>query len=80
MSERSKKAEVRNPMLRLPAAQKMRRLPRPARELQAELLRELAKDARARAQQSWNKHKGPMAVYWRTVAVYARHTAIAIMK
>ncbi|GEO87503.1 MULTISPECIES: hypothetical protein [Alphaproteobacteria] len=73
MSDRSSSAEVRNPLLGLPAAQKMRSLPPEARAVLAELLRELSFDARERAERSWRQNKAPMAVYWKAVAVYAGH-------
>jgi hypothetical protein len=71
VSDRSSSAEVRNPLLGLPAAQKMRSLPPEARAVLAELLRELSFDARERAERSWRQNKAPMAVYWKAVAVYA---------
>ena len=73
VSDRSSSAEVRNPLLQLPAAQKMRSLPPEARAVLAELLRELSFDARERAERSWRQNKAPMAVYWKAVAVYAGH-------
>jgi hypothetical protein len=36
-------------------------------------LNELSKDARKRSSYSWNKHKAPMALYWKVVSVYAGH-------
>lgn len=70
---RSNAAEIRNPLLGLPAAQRLSSLPPEARHALADLLRELAVDARERAEQSWRRRKGPMAAYWMAVAVYAGH-------
>jgi hypothetical protein len=38
----------------------------------------IAADARGRADESWRKHKGPMAAYWKAASVYAGHIAKAI--
>ena len=37
-----------------------------------------ARDAAVRAEQSWRKKKGPMAVYWKAVSVYAKHIGRAL--
>jgi hypothetical protein len=73
MSDRSLRREVRNPVLALPAAQRLLALPPEQRALFAELMLDLTRDARARAQQSWVKNKGPMAAYWKAVGAYAHH-------
>ena len=75
---RSSQPQIRNPVLQLPAARKLAQLPTEQRALIAELLTELGADAGARAQASWRRHKAPMAAYWKTTAVYARHIARAI--
>lgn len=75
---RSNRAEVRNPILRLPGFAKLKRLPRPVREALADLLWELGADASVRAEDCWRKHKAPMAAYWKACAVYARHIARAL--
>jgi hypothetical protein len=72
---RALKAEVRNPLLALPAAAKLAALPPESRAAILELLLELRADARGRAEQCWRKHKAPMAAYWKAVAVYANHTS-----
>lgn len=72
---RSNLPETRNPLLRLPAAAKLAGLPAESRAALRALLLELAADAGGRAQLSWRTHKAPMALYWKTVAVYARHIA-----
>ena len=72
---RASRAEVRNPVLALPAAARLTQLAPDVRLVLAVLLEELAGDARARAEACWRKHKAPMAAYWKAVAVYARHIA-----
>lgn len=67
--------EIRNPLLSLPAAERIADLDEPTRKALGALLRELGKDANVRAEESWTKGKGPMAAYWKAVGVYARHTA-----
>jgi hypothetical protein len=75
MTARSDRPEVRNPVLGLPAAAALLGLPPETRAILARLHYELAADARARAELSWRRNKAPMAVYWKAVAVYARHIA-----
>lgn len=72
-TDRSTSAEVRNPLLRLRAAEQIRALPPQARQALAALLLDLSHDARERAKQSWFRNKAPMAVYWKAVSVYAGH-------
>lgn len=80
MSTRANRAEVRNPVLALPAFKALAARPRAERVALAELLRDLGHDATGRANESWRKHKGPMAAYWKACAVYARHIARALLK
>lgn len=75
---RSSRPVVRNPVLALPAAGRLAQLPASARDALADVLRDLSKDARERADKAWRTHKGPMAAYWRAVSVYARHIARAV--
>jgi hypothetical protein len=72
---RSIRADVRNPLLQLPAARAIAALPAESQAALYALLLELRDDARARAQHAWKTHKGPMALYWKCVAVYANHTS-----
>ncbi len=72
---RSDRAEVRNPLLTLPATREILALPRETRAPLVALLRELAADADRRAQHAWRTRKAPMAAYWKAVAVYAKHAA-----
>lgn len=78
MSNRSVKPEIRNPVLALPSIAMLLQLPPEARAAVAEILKDLARDARARAQKSWRQNKGPMAAYWKAVGAYADHTRRAI--
>lgn len=77
---RSSRALVRNPILSLPAAAKLRAMDPDCRAALADVLRELGADANARAEESWRKGKGPMAAYWKAAGVYARHIARALGK
>ena len=53
-------------------------LPPGAREVLADALVDLRRDARKRAELQWRRNKAPMAFYWRVVAVYAGHLARAL--
>ena len=65
-----------NPLLKLPAAQKIMLLPdSPEKRLLEQLLRELRDEADALAEKSRLKKKGPLASYWRACATYCIHTA-----
>ena len=75
MNARAIDPVVRNPLLQLPAAQRIAQLPPDARAALAQLLREIGADAQVRADAAWKRHKGPMACYWKAVGVYARHAA-----
>jgi hypothetical protein len=67
-----------NPLLRLPAAQKIMAMPAEQRSVLEQLMRELRADADTLAERSWGQKKGPMAAYWRAVSTYARHIAIML--
>jgi hypothetical protein len=69
---------VRNPALALPSLQRLLELPDDTRAQIEALLRDLAHDARIRAEASWHCRKAPMATYWHVVAVYSWHIARAI--
>ncbi len=53
-------------------------LPAPARDALRDALLDLRADALDRARTSWNRHKAPMALYWKVVGVYAGHLARAL--
>lgn len=67
-----------NPVLKLPAAQRLLALPPEQRELLAQLFTELRHDANREAENAWRRRKGPMASYWRATSTYCRHTAHAL--
>ena len=50
-------------------------LPKDSRSALREALIALRIDALARAQLQWQRHKAPMAFYWKVVGVYAGHIA-----
>jgi len=74
-AERSLSPEVRNPLMRLKAAQGLKSLSPEVRKALRSLLMELRAEANQKAEASWRSRKGPLAVYWRAVAVYAGHIA-----
>jgi hypothetical protein len=75
---RSQRREVRNPVLRLAAAQGIVGLPIEQRRPLGILLRQLADQANEQAEISWAQKKGIMAAYWKAVSVYAKHLARVI--
>jgi hypothetical protein len=77
---RSLRADVRNPLLQLPAAQALAALPLESQAAIRQLLLEIRADARARADKAWRTHKGPMALYWKCVAVYTNHASRLLEK
>lgn len=78
--DRSTLAEVRNPVLALPAAREILAGPWADLDRLASLLRALSKDAAERAQKCWKTHKAPMALYWKCVAVYSGHISRALRR
>jgi len=78
VSARATSPVVRNPVLGLPAVAELRVLPDESRAAVRALLLDIRSDARERAERAWRKNKGPMAAYWKAVAVYAGHTARAL--
>lgn len=80
MGTRSNRAEVRNPVLALPAAAGLRALPPEARSALRAVLLDLAADAQRRSHECWSRRKAPMAAYWMAVGVYCRHIARAMGK
>ncbi|WP_298598495.1 hypothetical protein [uncultured Sphingorhabdus sp.] len=75
MNARSARAEVRNPVLALPAFRALQSLLPEQRVLLAALLLDLQSDARDRAARSWASRKTMIAAYWSAVAVYSGHLA-----
>ena len=79
MADRSSRPEIRNPVLALPEVREaLETLSPEARRGLAIFLRAIAADARHRAQKSWRQNKGPMALYWKVVGVYAGHLYRAV--
>jgi hypothetical protein len=78
VTERSNRADVRNPLVGLPSAAAMTALPIEARAAMRALLKDISADCRTRANECWRKHKAPMAAYWKANAVYARHMAMLL--
>lgn len=76
---RSSSLFVRNPILALPGVEeKIASLPPESREALRQVLMLVRADAVLRANESWRKHKGPMAAYWKACSVYAGHIARAL--
>lgn len=73
MNPRSIRADVRNPLIRLPSAQRIRSLSPECRAALDGILVELRADCRANADKAWRKHKAPMAAYWKAASVYVGH-------
>jgi hypothetical protein len=73
MDARSTRAEVRNPLLMLPAARLIADLPSEAKDALRALLQEMSTDAAGRAENCWRKSKPPMAAYWKAGSVYSKH-------
>lgn len=71
--DRSNRPDVRNPLLALPGADRLRELPPEAREALRAILLDLRKDAQARAEKCWKQHKAPVAAYWKATSVYCGH-------
>jgi hypothetical protein len=76
MADRSARREVRNPVLGLPAAKLALVELTPDERLRVRnVFIAIRDDARERDAESWRKHKAPMALYWKCVAVYSNHIA-----
>lgn len=81
MTERSSRADVRNPMLAIPEVrQEYDQLTPEARVALVRMLKACSKVFRAKGDEAWRKHKPPMAAYWKQNAVNARHLALAGQK
>lgn len=68
---------AKNPIVQEDSAsevrERFRSLPPEAREALYSFCRWLAGHAREKAERSWQSSKGPMALYWKTVAAWAYH-------
>lgn len=65
----------RNPLANLPSVRLIADLDVESKAFLRALLTDLRGEAQRLADLSWRRHKGPMAAYWKAVAVYAGHTA-----
>lgn len=72
---RSLRPSVRNPLIELAAAREIQALPEDTRRHLRALLLQIRATAHVKAEHSWTKKKGPIALYWKIVAVYAGHIA-----
>lgn len=70
---RSKRPEVRNPVLGLPCAARASEMPPEARDWLILFLQDLRVHARHKAKESLRKAKPPLFVYWSVVAVWSLH-------
>ena len=77
---RASRAEVRNPVLGLPAVRRLAAFRPEVLDALAELLLEIHEEAAVKAEHCWRARKGPMAVYWRAVSVYSGHIRRAIRR
>lgn len=78
---RSTSAAVRNPIAADPeVCAILGEMSPEGREILARVLSRLARTWRAKAEQSWRKHKPPVAAYWKSNAVNARHLSLACRK
>lgn len=68
----------RNPVLELDIAEDLHALPKDVRDRIANIFTEIAKQANIDAENSWQRRKGPMGLYWRLVSTYARHLSRAL--
>lgn len=75
VNERSNRREVRNPVLALPAHKKLMALQPAQKDALRDTLLDLRADAREKANECWQRHKAPMAAYWKAVSVYSGHIA-----
>jgi hypothetical protein len=67
MIPRSARRERRDTVLALPAIGALQAMPPETRGAVAGVLADLARDAGARADDAWHRHKAPMAAYWKAV-------------
>lgn len=77
MTTRSSRADVRNPLSKLPEVrEQFKRLTPEARAALVAMLRAISKSCRESADNAYRKHKPPMFAYWKAQAVNARHLAL----
>lgn len=74
-ADRSARAEVRNPILALPAAAELLALPVEQRRILKRVLRQLKTQCREQEANAYAKRKGPMVAYWMAAGTYCGHIA-----
>jgi uncharacterized membrane protein len=67
-------------MLALPEVMAINELPPESRAALRVALLGISKVCRERGNEAWRRHKPPVAAYWKSNAVNARHLANAIAK
>lgn len=77
---RSKRPEVRNPVLGLPCAARAGEMPPAARDWLILFLQDLRVHARHKAKESLRKSKPPLFCYWSIQAVWAGHLVKVLRK
>ena len=78
---RSTRADVRNPLLKITSSRQLGQwLDASTCFVLGRYFRDIAEEARGRAQVCWKTHKAPMALYWKVCAVYARHLAMLMLQ
>ena len=81
MTARSNSAAVRNPIAADPeVCAILSEMSPEGREILARVLTRLSKTWRAKADHSWRKGKPPVAAYWKSNSVNARHLSLAVRK
>ena len=78
MTPRSNRADVRNPVLALPAIRALQALDPEIKALLSALLLDLRRDARARSERSWASRKAYVAAYWAAISTYSGHIVRAL--
>jgi hypothetical protein len=76
--DRSNRAEVRNPVLALPAMRDLRALDPGTRALVRRLIQDIRAQANVKAAASFATCKWMMFAYWKIVGVYANHIQRAL--
>jgi hypothetical protein len=75
LTPRSNLPHVRNPLVLLPAFRILQAQKPFVRLVVRNLMLEISADSLKRAELCWRRKKAPMAAYWKSVSVYAKHAA-----
>lgn len=73
--DRSSRREVRNPLSTLDGVDELMELDPEVRATICRVLKAMKRDAAERAQHCWDRHKAPMATYWKGTSVNVGHFA-----